>query len=157
MPDYDPFIAAQGIHSCQSLAEDDYNSSLKATPWAQGAESGSKEMPLIKTVKWSLLNANDETIPFSLNQLVKLGHHIKEKQLQRPKSDKLVQGGSCASARQNGTCRITSDMAISKLRQDGKWKYGVVAKNLWVEPKLRDHFIWIKATIKSDMFLSAHW
>lgn len=36
------------------------------------------------------LNASNETIPFFPNQLLKLGHQIKDKQLQRPNSDKIV-------------------------------------------------------------------
>ena len=52
---------------------------------------------MINTVKWSPLNASDETIPFFPNQLVKLGHHIKDKQLRRPTSDKMVHKDSYAS------------------------------------------------------------
>ncbi len=62
-----PFIAAQGIHSCHSLPEDELKSSLellhelieqKVTAW---------------TGLWLKLNANDETNPFSPNQLVIFG------------------------------------------------------------------------------------
>lgn len=53
------------------------------------------------------LNASDETIPLFPNQLVKLGHHIKDKQLQRPKSGKMVHKGCYASAGQSGTASFS--------------------------------------------------
>lgn len=49
-----------------------------------------------KTGLWSkqnemeLLNASDETIPLFPNQLAELGHRIKEKQLERLRSDKTL-------------------------------------------------------------------
>lgn len=44
------------------------------------------------------LNASNETIPLFPNQLVKLGHQIKDKQLKRPKSDQIVHEEYYASA-----------------------------------------------------------
>lgn len=46
------------------------------------------------------LNASNETIPFFPNLLLKLGHQIKDKQLQRPKSDKIVHKEYYASSGQ---------------------------------------------------------
>lgn len=78
-------FAALGIHSCHSLPEDEHNGSLDASPWAHRGECDSKNRPLIKTVKWSPFIASDETLSFFPNQFVILGHHVKDKQLQRPK------------------------------------------------------------------------
>lgn len=61
-----------------------------------------RKRPLIKNCEMEPLNASDETIPLFPNQLVKLGHHIKDKQLQRPKSGKMVHGGCYASASKSG-------------------------------------------------------
>lgn len=49
------------------------------------------------------LLASDETIPFSPNQLVNLGHHLKDEQLRRPQSDKMVRKGCYVSVRWSGT------------------------------------------------------
>lgn len=63
-PTVSPFNAAQGIHSCHSLPEDEHNSNLDATPWAHRAESDSKNKPLIKMVKWSPLMPTMTQFPF---------------------------------------------------------------------------------------------
>lgn len=74
------------------------DSSSDATPWAHGAESDSENRPFDQSEnEMELLNASDETIPLFPNQLVKLGHRIKEKQLERPKSDKTLDEGCYAS------------------------------------------------------------
>lgn len=67
------------------------DSSSDATPWAHSAESDSENRPFDQSEnEMELLNASDETIPLFPNQLVKLGHRIKEKQLERPESDKTL-------------------------------------------------------------------
>lgn len=49
------------------------------------------------------LFASNETIPFSPNQLVNLGHHLKDEQLRRPQGDKMVRKGCYVSVRWSGT------------------------------------------------------
>lgn len=58
--------------------------------------------PLIKTVKWSLLMPAMRQFPFSQINYCKLGHQIKDRQLQRPRNDKMVHDGCYASSGRRG-------------------------------------------------------
>lgn len=53
------------------------------------------------------LNASNETVSFFPNQLVKLVHQIKDEQLQKPKSNKMLHEGCYACAGQSGTASFS--------------------------------------------------
>lgn len=60
-------LSTWSIHSCHARTEDEPNYSLKAIPWAHGAEN-SKRRTLIKPTNWSLLMPEMRQFPFFQNQ-----------------------------------------------------------------------------------------
>lgn len=95
-----PFFSSQTIHSCHLLPDDEPKVWMPLHELIEPKETG---RPLIRTVKWSLLMPAMRQFPFSQINYCQLGHQIKDRQLQRPRSDKMPHEGCYASSGQSDT------------------------------------------------------
>lgn len=93
-------FSSQTIHSCHLLPDDEPKVWMPLHELIEPKETG---RPLIRTVKWSLLMPAMRQFPFSQINYCKLGHQIKDRQLQRPRSDKMPHEGCYASSGQSDT------------------------------------------------------